>query len=84
MAAGRPDKNDQELLALIQDGSHQAFAELVGRHTGRFYRLAYRYVQNRETAEDLVQDAFLDYGKIRLPGSQIGIASLPPGFIALW
>jgi RNA polymerase sigma-70 factor, ECF subfamily len=59
MAAGWPDKEDQELLALIQDGSHQAFAELVERHTERFYRLAYRYVQNRETAEDLVQDAFL-------------------------
>ncbi len=59
MAAGWPDKDDQELLALIQDGGHQAFAELVQRHTERFYRLAYRYVQNRETAEDLVQDAFV-------------------------
>ena len=59
MAADWPDKDDQELLALIQDGSHQAFANLVERHTERFYRLAYRYVQNRETAEDLVQDAFL-------------------------
>jgi RNA polymerase sigma-70 factor (ECF subfamily) len=59
MAAAWPDKDDQELLVLIQDGSHPAFAELVERHTERFYRLAYRYVQNRETAEDLVQDAFL-------------------------
>jgi RNA polymerase sigma-70 factor (ECF subfamily) len=59
MATFWPDKDDQELLALIQGGSHQAFAELVQRHTERFYRLAYRYVQSRETAEDLVQDAFL-------------------------
>jgi len=59
MAAGWPEKSDQELLALIQGGSHPAFAELVERHTTRFYRLAYRYVQNRETAEDLVQEAFL-------------------------
>jgi RNA polymerase sigma-70 factor (ECF subfamily) len=59
MATFWPDKDDQELLALIQGGSHQAFAELVQRHTERFYRLAYRYVQNRETAEDLVQDAFV-------------------------
>ena len=57
--AGNPEKEDQELLALIQDGSHRAFAELVERHSQRFYRLAYRYVQNRETAEDIVQDAFL-------------------------
>jgi RNA polymerase sigma-70 factor (ECF subfamily) len=53
------EKSDRELLALVREGNHQAFAELVQRHTGRFYRLAYRYVQNRETAEDVVQDAFL-------------------------
>ena len=58
-AANWPDKDDHELLALIQDGSHHAFAELVKRHTERFYRLAYRYVQSKETAEDIVQDAFL-------------------------
>lgn len=57
--ATNPEKEDQELLALIQDGDHRAFAELVERHTERFYRLAYRYVQNKETAEDIVQDAFL-------------------------
>jgi RNA polymerase sigma-70 factor (ECF subfamily) len=59
MAAGWADKDDQELLALIQDGHHQAFAVLVERHTERFYRLAYRYLQNKETAEDVVQDAFI-------------------------
>jgi RNA polymerase sigma-70 factor, ECF subfamily len=59
MAADWPDKDDPELLALIQGGSHPAFAALVRRHSDRFYRLAYRYVQNREAAEDIVQDAFL-------------------------
>jgi RNA polymerase sigma-70 factor, ECF subfamily len=59
MASGWAEKNDQELLALIQDGSHSAFGVLVRRHTDRFYRLAYRYVQNKEAAEDVVQDAFL-------------------------
>ena len=58
-AANWPDKDDHELLTLIQDGSHHAFAELVTRHTERFYRLAFRYVQSKETAEDMVQDAFL-------------------------
>jgi RNA polymerase sigma-70 factor (ECF subfamily) len=53
------EKDDGELLAHIQSGSHHAFGVLVRRHTERFYRLAYRYVQNRETAEDIVQDAFL-------------------------
>lgn len=55
----RPDKDDHELLRLIQEGNSQAFALLVERHTDRFYRLAYRYLQNREAAEDTVQDAFL-------------------------
>jgi RNA polymerase sigma-70 factor (ECF subfamily) len=59
MVSGWPEKDDHELLTLIQDGSHDAFAVLVQRHTERFYRLAYRYVQNRDTAEDIVQDAFL-------------------------
>jgi len=54
-----PEKEDRELLALVQEGSHPAFAELVQRHTGRYYRLAFRYLQNREAAEDVVQDAFL-------------------------
>ena len=59
MAADWPDKDDGELLALVQTGSHHAFGVLVRRHTERFYRLAYRYVRSRETAEDIVQDAFL-------------------------
>jgi RNA polymerase sigma-70 factor (ECF subfamily) len=59
MAASWAEKDDHALLAHIQDGSRHAFAALVERHTERFYRLAYRYVQSRETAEDIVQDAFL-------------------------
>jgi RNA polymerase sigma-70 factor (ECF subfamily) len=59
MVLGWSEKDDHALLAHIQDGSHDAFAVLVQRHTERFYRLAYRYVHNRETAEDIVQDAFL-------------------------
>jgi RNA polymerase sigma-70 factor (ECF subfamily) len=59
MAADRTDKDDHELLARLQDGDHQAFGVLVRRHTERFYRLAYCYVQSKDIAEDIVQDAFL-------------------------
>ena len=59
MAGAWAEKSDDELLALIQNGSHPAFAVLVERHSNRFYRLAFRYLQNRETAEDVVQDAFV-------------------------
>jgi RNA polymerase sigma-70 factor (ECF subfamily) len=54
-----PEKDDRELLALIAGGDPQAFSTLVERHTDRFYRLAYRYLQNKEAAEDIVQDAFV-------------------------
>jgi RNA polymerase sigma-70 factor (ECF subfamily) len=59
MPVASPEKDDHELLALIQDGNGQAFAVLVERHTQRFYRLAFRYLQNKAAAEDVVQDAFL-------------------------
>lgn len=51
--------SDARLLSSISDGDHKAFAELVQRHSTRFYHLAYRAVQSREVAEDIVQDAFL-------------------------
>jgi RNA polymerase sigma-70 factor, ECF subfamily len=59
MPVAWPEKDDEELVALIQDGNQQAFSVLVQRHTERFYRLAYRYLQNKEAAEDIVQDAFV-------------------------
>lgn len=59
MAAGWAEKQDHELLALVQDGNGHAFAVLVERHSERFYRLAYGYLQSKEAAEDVVQDAFV-------------------------
>ncbi|MEX0943452.1 MAG: RNA polymerase sigma factor [Pseudomonadales bacterium] len=35
------------------------FEEIVRPHLGSMYRVAYRWVQNRETAEDLVQEALV-------------------------
>ena len=58
MSSAAPE-TDEELLARIQGGDQQAFSTLVERHSERFYRLAYRYLQNRDAAEDVVQDAFL-------------------------
>jgi RNA polymerase sigma-70 factor (ECF subfamily) len=59
MATSWPEKDDYELLVLLQGGSHLAFAELLKRHSERCYRLAFRYLQNKEAAEDVVQDVFL-------------------------
>lgn len=51
--------NDARLISDITDGNEGAFAELVKRHNARFFQLAYRQLQNREQAEDVVQEAFL-------------------------
>lgn len=51
--------SDGDLLQQIQDGNASAFAILVRRHQEKYYRLAYRYLANRESAEDMIQTAFL-------------------------
>lgn len=53
------DDTDEDLIAHIQNGRHQAFAVLVQRHTDRFYGLAWRLLNNDAEADDVVQDAFL-------------------------
>ena len=53
------DSDDKELLLKIQDGNRYAFNLLVDRHHRRFYNVAYRFLNKREDAEDVVQDAFL-------------------------
>ena len=51
--------SDESLMDLIRQGSHQAFAILVRRHTDRFYAAAFYMTGRAAEAEDLVQDAFL-------------------------
>jgi RNA polymerase sigma-70 factor (ECF subfamily) len=53
------DLGDDALLRGIREGSHEAFSSLVRRHAKRFYNVAYRIVQQRDDAEDVVQAAFL-------------------------
>jgi RNA polymerase sigma-70 factor (ECF subfamily) len=47
------------LVARVQRGDTAAFDVLVRRYLDRAYRVAYRLLQHREDAEDLVQDSFL-------------------------
>ena len=51
--------DDAVLMSQVCHGNHDAFAELVGRHTQRFFTLAFRTLQNRGDAEDVVQAAFI-------------------------
>lgn len=50
---------DRDLVVRWQGGDEAAFAELIGRHERRVFRLLYRMMGNREDAEDLTQETFL-------------------------
>jgi len=56
---GYSEQNDVELLAHIRQGSHEAFSVLVRRHVQKTYAVAYRFIGDRDEAEDIVQSAFL-------------------------
>lgn len=58
---GRPAENlaDEDLIRLVGDGDEDAFALLYDRHSVAAYSLAVRMLGDRESAEDVVQDAFL-------------------------
>lgn len=46
-------------MASAKAGDSRAFEELVNRYERKIFRLAYNITQNREDAEDVMQDAFL-------------------------
>jgi RNA polymerase sigma-70 factor (ECF subfamily) len=50
---------DGPLVQAAQSGSSAAFAELYGLYERRIYRTIFSITQNREDAEDALQDAFL-------------------------
>jgi len=55
------DKSDAQLAELIISGNHAAFAEMVTRHTDKFFALAFRTLQDQGDAEDVVQGAFIKF-----------------------
>lgn len=56
---------DATLIARARAGSHQAFGELVGRHSTRVYGVSYKMLRNHEDAEDNLQNVlFKAYKKI--------------------
>src|SRR5437660_10121285 len=52
-----PDEAD--VLSLARVGDTKAFGELVRRYEGKIFRLAQHVTQNREDAEDVLQETFL-------------------------
>lgn len=50
---------DSELVQLAQEGSGDAFGQLVLRYRERLYRLARRLTDSEEDAEDVLQESFI-------------------------
>ena len=50
---------DEELIARFQEGDEQAYVELVNRYRDKLMSFVYRFVNDMEQAEDIVQDALL-------------------------
>ena len=50
---------DENLISFVGQGDAEAFTILYDRHGRAAFSLAYRVMGERQTAEDLVQDAFL-------------------------
>src|SRR3954451_12006296 len=51
---------DEDLMHLVTRTDPRAFEVLYERHAGAAFSLAYRMVGRRNTAEDVVQEAFLN------------------------
>ncbi|PIT94034.1 hypothetical protein COU00_01055 [Candidatus Falkowbacteria bacterium CG10_big_fil_rev_8_21_14_0_10_43_11] len=51
--------NDEQLTNLAAKGNNEALKTLVARHLSAIYRLAFRYAQNSDDAEDIAQETFV-------------------------
>ena len=56
---GPSDLTDVEILAEVAAGDIDAYGKIVDRYRGRLYNFVFRFVGDRETAEDIVQETFL-------------------------
>jgi len=57
--SGFGELSDAEILAEVAAGDIDAYGKIVGRYRGRLYNFVFRFVSDRETAEDIVQETFL-------------------------
>ena len=51
--------SDVDILTDVANGDIEAYGKIVNRYRGRLYNFVFRFVGDRETAEDIVQEAFL-------------------------
>ncbi len=68
------DPNDTALLARLQTGDERALGELADAYSSKIYQLAFRYLRNKEDAEEVTQDVL--YKVYRKVGAFRGDAAL--------
>ena len=56
-------KIDQRIILAVQQGNKLAFAELYDRHNAWLMAVAFRILNNRRDAEDLLHDVFIEIWK---------------------
>jgi RNA polymerase sigma-70 factor, ECF subfamily len=56
---------DVELMQRVRDGDSAAFRDLFSKYGNSLVNFAYRFVGNRDRAEELAQDAFLQIYRAR-------------------
>jgi RNA polymerase sigma-70 factor (ECF subfamily) len=49
---------DQRIAAMVIDGNHQAYNQLIERYWGRIFARVHALLGNRQDAEEVTQDAF--------------------------
>ena len=52
--------NENELIRLLQNGDSEAFKNIVTDHQDQILNTCYRFLRNREDAEDVAQDVFVE------------------------
>ncbi len=57
--SGGPTLDEASLVARTREGDAKAFGVLVRQYEGKIFRLAQHITQNREDAEDVLQETFL-------------------------
>jgi RNA polymerase sigma-70 factor (ECF subfamily) len=68
------DPNSEDLLTRLQSGDERALADLASAYSSKIYQLAFRYLRNKEDAEEITQDVL--YKVYRNVGAFRGDAAL--------
>ena len=57
--SGRSPMTDVDIMSEVAAGNTEVYNKIVSRYRGRLYSFVFRFVNDRETAEDIVQETFL-------------------------